>query len=81
MGPTQGATHVFQSDDVGVLPVSHQDLDLFGGISLDLVYYLRHEKKQEESRSNEQLRIACCASSLQKLKLEKHLKQQQQQRQ
>lgn len=46
MGPTQNVTHVFQSDDVGMLPVSHQDFDLFRGIPLDFVYNLRHMETQ-----------------------------------
>ncbi len=36
-------TDVFQSDDVGMLPVSHQDFDLFRGVPLNFVYNLRHD--------------------------------------
>lgn len=45
-GPAQNLTHVFQGDDVGMLPVSHQDFDLFRGIPLDFVDDLRQIFKQ-----------------------------------
>lgn len=39
-------TDVFQSDDVGMLSVSHQDFDLFRGVPLTFVYNLWHKEIQ-----------------------------------
>lgn len=39
-------TDVFESDDIGMLPVSHQDFDLFRRVPLNFVYYLRNMETQ-----------------------------------
>lgn len=39
-------TDVFQSDDVGVLSISHQDFDLFRGVPLTFVYNLSETQTQ-----------------------------------
>ena len=39
--PSRTPTHIFQSDDVGVLPVPQKNFNLFRGVSLALVDDLR----------------------------------------
>lgn len=65
-GRPQKVTHVFQSDDVGMLPVSHQDFDLFRGIPLDFVDNLRHIETQMWADKVRMSRISNCLTFKQK---------------
>lgn len=37
-------THVFQSNDVWMLPISQENLDFFRGVSFALINYLEYKK-------------------------------------
>lgn len=48
--PHTGTTHIFESDDIGMLSVSHQDFYLLRGVPLILVYNLAETQKQTAVR-------------------------------